>query len=233
MSPSAARAAVVAQIADVVCASPAERPARVAVDGVTAAGKTTLAGELTVAVGGLGRPAIHLTMDGFHHPRAVRHRQGRRSPDGYYEDAFDVEAFARLVLVPLGPGGDRRYRERIHDLDSDETVDEPAREAPADAVLVVDGSFLQRPELFAHWDHRIFVETSLEVARERGVVRDAGLLGGRQSAEELYGERYHAACRRYLAEVDPVARATLVLRNDDVERPVLLRPLAPRRTFVR
>jgi uridine kinase len=195
-------------------------PLRVAVDGITASGKTTLARELTAAVTARGRSAAHLSMDGFHHPRAIRHRQGRDSADGYYCDAYDFAAFERLVLEPLGPGGDRKYRERIIDLRSDAPIDEPPVEAPQDLVLIVDGSFLQR-EL--EWDEVVFVDTPFEVARDRGTRRDTELLGGLEQAERAFDQRYHAASRRYLDEVDPATSATVVLGNADVTDPVLRR----------
>jgi hypothetical protein len=47
------------------------------------------------------------------------------SATGYYEDAYDFAAFAQHVLIPLGAGGNRRYRVRIIDLASDEPRDEP------------------------------------------------------------------------------------------------------------
>jgi hypothetical protein len=71
-----------------------------------------------------------------------RYRQGRPSAKGYYDDAYDFTAFAGCVLIPLGPGGDRRCRERIIGLASDERRDEPLIETPVNAVVVVDGSFL-------------------------------------------------------------------------------------------
>ncbi len=196
------------------------RPLRVAVDGITASGKTTLARELTAAVAGRGRSAAHLSMDGFHHPRAIRHRQGRDSADGYYADAYDFASFQHLVLEPLGPGGDRKYRERIIDLRSDTPIDGPPVEAPEDLVLVVDGSFLQR-ELT--WDEVIFVDTPFEVARDRGTRRDAELLGGPEQAQKAFDQRYHAASRRYLDEVGPEALASVVVGNSDVANPVLRR----------
>jgi uridine kinase len=217
------RTAVIGQIADIVCRDQPSHPARVAIDGVTASGKSTLARELSGAVAARGRPVIHLTMDGYHHRREHRHRQGRTSATGYYDDAYDFAAFARLVLTPLGPGGDRHYRERIIDLASDQPITEAPAAAPADAVLIVDGSFLQRPELASHWDHRIFLDTSLDVARSRGVSRDAAQFGGQVQAEQLYAARYHAACLLYLDVVRPADRATLVIDNNDLARPRVLR----------
>jgi uridine kinase len=209
-------------VAAIICASPLPHPVRVAVDGISAAGKSTFAAELTDALAARRRPTVHLTLDGYHHPRDHRYRRGRHSAVGYYDDAFDFAAFARHVLVPLGPGGDRRYRMRVHDLESDEQVDEPALEAPVDAVVVVDGSFLQRPELAPHWDWRIFVNTSPAVARARGLRRDAAALGGRRKAETLYDTRYHAAADLYRRAVSPEEHADLVLDNDDLAHPVLV-----------
>lgn len=225
-----ARARVLGRVADHLAARRAGHPLRVAVDGVTAAGKTTLARELAAAVGDRGRPAAHLSMDGFHHPRAYRHRQGRDSATGYYEDAYDFAAFAHTVLDPLGPGGDRRYRERIIDLAADTPVDEPLATAEEDMVLVVDGSFLQR-ELA--WDEVVFVDTAFDIARARGTTRDAGMFGGVEAAGRAFDARYHAASRRYLAEVDPLAGATIVVGNDDVQHPELRRIGGPANASVR
>lgn len=208
-----------AQLAAELAAVRVGHPLRVAVDGVTAAGKSTLAAELAAAVVATGRPALQLSTDAFHHPSARRHRRGRLAAAGYYEDAYDLDAFAALVLRPLGPGGSGSCRTRIHDLATDRTVDEPPVAVAPDAVVVVDGSFLQRAELAGLWDRVVFVETSLAVARARGVARDAAALGGEEAAGRSYDLRYHAAARRYLAEVDPAGRADHVLLNDEPEAP--------------
>jgi uridine kinase len=218
------RATAIGQIAAIICRDDLGHPTRVAVDGVTASGKSTLAREITAAVAAAGRPVIHLTMDGYHHRREHRYRQGRSSARGYYDDAYDFTAFADYVLIPLGAGGGWRYRERIIDLASDEPRDEPLIEAPADAVVVVDGSFLQRPELAMHWDHRVFVNTRLDVARSRGTTRDSELFGGRSQAEQIYDTRYHAAARLYLESVHPAEQATLIVDNDDLANPGIRTP---------
>jgi uridine kinase len=232
-APEPARASVIGRIADHLIAQKPGQPLRVAVDGITAAGKTTVARELAAAVSDRGRSSFHLSIDGFHHPSAHRYRQGRDSALGYYADAYDFESFARLVLRPLGPGGDHRYRTAVLDLATDERVDDPSVLAPDDLVLVVDGSFLQRSDLAGHWDQVVFVDTSFEAAQARGTRRDAARLGGLEQAEKAFIQRYHAASRIYLDEVEARASASIVLRNDQVEAPVLARIGGPASATVR
>ena len=57
VSETSTRARVISQVAAIVCDGDLGHPARVAIDGVTAAGKSAFARELTAAVSGLGRPA--------------------------------------------------------------------------------------------------------------------------------------------------------------------------------
>src|SRR4051812_3539645 len=80
-----------------------EHPLRVAVEGVTGAGKSTFAAELAGAVSTAGAPALQLSADDFDHRTERRHRD----PDparGYYRDAYNLPALRRLVLDPLGAG---------------------------------------------------------------------------------------------------------------------------------
>src|SRR5262249_40321170 len=127
-------------------------PVRVAIDGRTASGKTTLADEIAALVRGKGRLVIRTSIDGFHRPKAERYARGRHSAEGYYYDARDLAAVRRLLLDPLGPQGNRLYRTQSFDLENDLPVEQEPQLAPADALLVVDGTFLQRPELGDGWD---------------------------------------------------------------------------------
>jgi hypothetical protein len=63
-------------------ALPQDRVARVGVDRVDGAGKTTFADELARALEAIGRRTIRASVDGFHNPRSVRYRLGRGSPQG-------------------------------------------------------------------------------------------------------------------------------------------------------
>jgi uridine kinase len=217
------RPKIVERVADHLVAQRVGHTLRVGVDGISAAGKSTFALELVAAVRARGRPAIHLSMDDFHHERAHRYRQGRDSAVGYYHDAYDFDALAKLVLFPLGPGGDGRYTARVLDLQNDTAFDEPPIDAPEHGVLIVDGTFLQRAELAGLWDETVFVDTSFSVARDRAIRRDAEIFGGVDQAARAVDNRYHAAARLYLDEFDPAEQATIVLGNDHVEHPVLCR----------
>ena len=197
-------------VADQLIRARTGHPLRVAVDGITAAGKSTFAANLTAAIAARGRPAIHLSTDDFHQVAAVRHRNPDRAR-GYYQDAYDLAAFRRLVLDPLGPHGDRRYQPRWHDLATDELLDEPKQIAPADAVVVVDGSFLQAPALAGGWDEVIWLDVPFETALGRAIPRDTAQFGSAEAVRAAYVTRYHAACRIYIDDVDPQANATIVV----------------------
>lgn len=192
-----------------------------AVDGVTAAGKTTLANELADCLRDGGRRTVRLSMDGFHHPRARRYLQGRDSASGYYEDAYDFVALVEHVLVPLGPGGHGRYRRAVIDLDTDSRVDEAPVQVDPTTVLIVDGTFLQCSALARYWDEVVYVDTALDIARSRGIDRDHERLGGLDEARHAFDNRYHAAARIYLGEVSPAERADVVVDNNDPSHPVV------------
>ena len=216
------RRLVLGRVADeIVSRAEPGRPTRVAVDGITAAGKTTFADDLAAVLRGNAAPVLRVTMDGFHNPRAVRHRQGRASAAGYYEDAYDFAGLRSALLDPLGPGGDRRYRTAVWDLHEDRPAAADPGVAPDDLVLVVDGSFLQKPEVRDGWDVVVHLRCPFDAAERRGVARDADALGGEAAARDLFRRRYHAAQRRYLDEVDPESRADIVVDHRDPQRPTL------------
>ena len=213
------RHGVVSRLADRIEAVRVPHPARVAVDGRTASGKTTLADEVAAELRARSRMVIRTSVDGFHRPRAERYRRGRLSAEGYLDDARDWTAVRRLLLDPLGPGGSLLYRTSSFDLDRDELVEQEAQRASLDAILIVDGTFLQRPELADAWDMVVFVDASEEAATRRGVARDAAGLGGEDRAREAHERRYQAAFTIYAARVGPKERAHTVVGNDDPAAP--------------
>lgn len=198
-----------------------EWPTRVAVDGPDAAGKTTLADGIASALTARGRTVIRAAVDDFQRPRVDRYRRGAYSPEGYYRDSFDFGALRRLLLDPLGPAGDRSYRTAVFDFVRDVEQPGSAGVAPEEAIVIVDGVFLLRPELLAAWDFTVFVSVSAEEALRRALVRDVALFGSIEEVERRYRERYLPAQALYLADVRPRDRAAVVVENNDPSRPVL------------
>jgi uridine kinase len=215
------RQQVLNRLADGIGLLSSPHPVRVAVDGIDAAGKTTLADELAALLEERGRPVIRASVDGFHRPRSERYQRGAESPEGYYLDAFDYPALCGALLLPLGPLGSRRYVRAVFDVHADCSLSLPEEEAPANAILVLDGVFLLRPELMALWDYRIWVEVPFDVALARARQRDVGLFGSAVAVEERYRSRYIPGQRLYLDTVHPRERADVIVDNTNPAQPVL------------
>ena len=214
------RSALIQHLVSRILSVQCEHPVRVGIDGVDAAGKTTLADELAPHVEAGGRPVIRASIDHFHHPAAVRYRRGRESPEGYYLDSFDHGALAELLLRPLGPSGSRRFRSEAFDYRHDCALDAPFETAEPDAILLFDGIFLHRPELRAHWDFSVFLQVDFSVTVPRAVRRDAKTPA--DEVRRIYAVRYVPGQQLYLAAERPAARASLVVDNADPGNPVVV-----------
>lgn len=211
------REGVLAWLATRWAAPPAHPVARVAVDGVDGAGKTTLADELAGRVRALGRPVIRVSIDGFHQPRAARYARGRTSPEGFYRDSYDLTALVRGVLSPLSPGGTLRCRPQVFDVTRDEPVSTPELVAEPGSVLIVDGLFLHRPDLRDWWDDSVFLRVPFAVSVPRGVARGPGYGSPDPAADS--NRRYVQGNELYFHEADPEAQAGVVLDYTDLNAP--------------
>lgn len=219
------RKTVLDQLATLILEGEKAGPIRIAIDGRTASGKTTFSDELARALRLSGRQIIRTSIDGFHRPKVERYARGRHSAEGYYFDARDLGAIRTLLLDPLAPTGNMQYRTASFDLAGDMAIEQPAMFAAIDSILIVDGTFLQRPGLIEGWDITVFLDASESVSEQRGVNRDADRLGGIEAAHRLYAQRYRPAFDLYEAACRPQAIADAVLSNDDLAHPRLhIRP---------
>lgn len=133
---------ILADIASRIVSLIRPHPIRVAIDGVDAAGKTTLANDLAPVITALGRPVIRASIDGFHNPQEIRRRRGSLSPEGYFLDSFNYPALVETLLQPLGPGGSGLFRRSVFDFRTDKPAAAEMETAPVGAVLLFDGVFL-------------------------------------------------------------------------------------------
>jgi uridine kinase len=215
------RAELIVLLADAAEARSAGRPVRVAIDGCAASGKTTLADGLMVALRERGRHVIRAWVDDFLRPRSERHRRGLYSGQACYQDAFDYPALIDHLLDPLGPGGTLEYRTVAYDRHADRAVCPPAAKAPVDAVLVLDGVFLLRPELRDRWDLKIHLSVQPGEILRRGRIRDLDLYGSVEEVDRRYLRRYLPAQEIYRSDDRPLDHADFIVINDDPARPVV------------
>jgi uridine kinase len=218
---SAARSHVVEQLADRITGIQLPHPTRVGFDGIETSGKTSLADELSQVIVSRGRPVIRALGDNFRNPREVRYSQGRFSPRGYYEDSVDNNTLLGSLLNPLGPDGTRSYRAASYDSKTDRLLNLPEQTAPEDAVILVDGLFLFRPELVGSFDYRVLVDVSFEEAVRRATERDTHF-GSEKDIRELFDRRFHPAQRDYRERVQPHLLAHAIVDNNDLSQPLLL-----------
>jgi uridine kinase len=214
---SATHASLLVRLASAIVGLHPNRIIRVAIDGVDGVGKTTLADALASLVGNRGRSAIRASVDDFHNPRAVRYARGKYSPDGFYLDSYDYDAFRKLLLDPLGPDGSGRYVARRFDHRTDRLVEDEARQAPPSAALIVDGIFLHRPELRSYWDLSIFLQVDFGISVPRGAARD-------QTPDAIYPaspayQRYVGGQKLYLGASEPERQADIVIDYNDLKAP--------------
>ena len=210
---------LLSRLAEAVGSVTIAHPTRVAVDGPPAAGKTTLADELAVVLRAQGREVIRATIEDFLLPRSQRYRRGEYSAEGCYHDSFDYDALHRVLLDPLGPGGDRRFQHAVYDHRTDTALSPPVTTAPADAVLLFDGVFLLRPELIDRWDLRIFVSAAFEETLDRARTRDQALFGSAAEVERRYRDRYIPSQQLYFATARPTDHADIIVHNDEPQQP--------------
>jgi uridine kinase len=195
-------------------------PVRVAIDGRSAAGKTTLADELAGLLVNQGRAVIRVSVDDFRAPPDVRYARGYESPEGYYFDSCDLALLRARLLEPLGPGGNLRYVTASSDPEADVALPLEHR-APANSIALIDGVFLFRPELNEYWDYRIFVDADIEETLRRAQERDIAWMGTREKVLARYQRRYVPGEDMYIATVNPRSLADVVVENTNPAAPVL------------
>lgn len=215
----AERRRLLSVIAERIARLSPDRVARVAIDGVDGAGKSTFADELADILRMLPRDVIRASVDGFHNPRALRYRRGRSSPEGYFEDSYNYAALKKHLLDPLSPGGSRRYRAAVFDLVTDTPVSIPEQEAPGSSILLFDGIFLHRPELCPYWDASIFLQVDFAVSVSRCASRD----GSSPDPFSTANRRYVEGQRLYLRACEPAKGATITIDNNVLSRPTFVK----------
>jgi uridine kinase len=191
----------------------------VAVDGLDGAGKTVFADGLAEVFAETGDAVFRAGIDGFHRPRIERYARGRRSPEGFYLDSYDYPTFRRVLIDPFRDGAQTAaatgFQLAAFDVVRDAAVESQWVTAPLDAVLVVDGIFLHRPQLRDLWDWSVWLDVPFEMAFARMALRD----GSDPDPDAPANARYRQGQELYLDEARPREAASVIVDNTDLARP--------------
>jgi len=190
--------------------------ALVAIDGVDGSGKTSFAANLAAEI--TDRDVITIHVDNFLNPASKRHAQGRTSPKGFWEDTYDYDSLFRNVLIPLGRAGNGRYSTASYDAKLDASIALEPIGSPKDALILVEGMFLHRDELFSFWDCSVFLDVSFKVTAARMALRD----GSNPDPEHPAMKRYVGGQRMYFKSAQPWNRASFVVDNANYSLPRLI-----------
>lgn len=190
----------------------------VAVDGEDGAGKTMFADNLAAVFAEDGSSVFRASIDGFHRPRVERYAMGRTSPEGYYRDSYDYATFRRVLIDPFrgGATADAGFQLAAFDVHRDEPVASEWVTAPRDAVLIVDGIFLHRPELRGIWHWSVWLDAPLDVRYARMAERD----GTAPDPAAESNRRYRDGMELYLRDAGPRRAAAAIVDNTDPAHPV-------------
>jgi uridine kinase len=189
--------AEILKVLDLILGRRAEPVTLLAIDGHSAAGKTSLAREIEESFSDVS--VIH--MDDFYRVMARDERE-RLDAAGGYELYYDWQRLGREVLQPLSQSQPCHYQK--YDWAKNELSKETVTLQPFGLVLV-EGCYSVRPELRNYYHARVLVETPAEERLERQRQR--------ADASKEWLEKWDAAERYYLETLNARAFADFIVRG--------------------
>jgi uridine kinase len=206
----------------------------IAVDGADGSGKSRFAERLAATCAAEGLPATVVHVDDFRRP--VDFAAAPDEAAAYYERYYDIPALERCLRAFL-EGVEQVVVPRF---DSARGALEGEQELAFGRVplCVVEGVFVLRVPAAAAAP-LVALEVGADEARRRILERDAARGRPPEEIERRLLRRYLPAQLRYRAELDPSARADVLIDNERWEQPRALRcevarfPIAARRALLR
>ena len=185
----------------------------IAVDGPAGAGAGPFADDLGEEFRRRDTAVFRASLADFHRSRQERERDGWFSPRAFYEDAFDYSLFRRILIDPFRTAGSTGFVLAGFDEQRDQVIHQPKWiTAGPDALLIVDGLFLNRPDLSGLWNFSIWLTVSAEVGLAR--LADSGI-----HPESDIGKRALGADALYQSDADPSEKASAIIDNTDPDHP--------------
>ncbi|MCU1583598.1 MAG: uridine kinase [Microbacteriaceae bacterium] len=170
----------------------------VAVDGASGSGSRQFADDLAAAMRLGGRKVFRASLSDFHRPRSAWENPNPEPAEAFYAETFDYSVLRRVLIDPFRASGSTGFVLAAYDARREAKIQPKWMTAGTDAVLVIDGVFINRPELAGLWNYSIWVEAPLP-----------------QNPGDVAAE----ADALYLDRVRPRTVATSIIDNRDVDHP--------------
>lgn len=168
------------------------KPIIIGIEGYGGSGKTTIAKLLSEQLG--SAYVVHL--DDF----IIKAKLTEPSWD---KGAFDRERLEKQILIPATTDKEILYQKLIWESD---TLSEPITVSKTD-YLIIEGISSYHPTLAKYYDYKIWIDTPMEIAKERGHARD----GSNENTQhwDLWAEND----LKYQNKYHPEVAADIVINN--------------------
>lgn len=201
----------VTAIATARAAVPASRALLVAISGIDGSGKGHVSARLAAALRRRGWRTAVLNVDGW--LRLPAERFSDANPGGhFYRNALRFDEMFSSLVLPLRD--QRRVRVTMDFVE--ETAAQSRRhtyEFHEVDVILLEGIFLLKRELRAHYDLSIWIDCSFRTALARAIARAQEGLGPEQTVQ-AYRSIYFPAQVRHLLHDRPRDAAMMIIDND-------------------
>lgn len=203
------------ELADLIVAREASlgrsRALLVALSGIDGSGKGWVARRLAAALEEVGLRVASLRVDPWLNLPAIRH-SAERPGEHFYANALRLEELLAQAVLPLRDS--RRLDLTFDAAEETATAYPPRRWSYVDVdVVLLEGIFLFKRGLRAHYDLAVWLDCSFETALERAIAREQEALSADDTVR-AYETIYFPAQRVHFERDEPRQRADLVLLND-------------------
>ncbi|MDY6874389.1 MAG: hypothetical protein SVR81_10605 [Chloroflexota bacterium] len=104
-------------------------------------------------------------------------------------DTTNTAALLDALRLPFDPQSSLRYHWAAFDHRKDQPVSAPRQTAATNAILILNGIFLQQPGLSPHWDLTLFLHCDFDISPAHGGTRDKAQINGSVETETCYRKR--------------------------------------------
>lgn len=180
------------------------RSTLIGIDGLGGSGKTVYAYKLQNQLEG----SIILHLDEFVHKKETRYNKNYEEWYCYYHLQWRYDYLIQKLLLPLKIGLDVNETIEVYNRETDSYTLRKI-EIPVGTTVIVEGVFLQRPELRPYFESVIYLELDKETRLKRISDRDI-YMGNMLEIALKYEQRYFPAEEKYLEQCNPLALADIV-----------------------